>query len=122
MIPTLPFLFQENLLLIGNSLNAINEKTMKLKTITIKTKSWPSCFDQNQDESFSDRPYQQFLNVELPHLLQKKGRRYYGPQPSTWKQYSRVNDKGFNNDILHLSHPRKNDLHLGLEDGMWIKF
>jgi hypothetical protein len=31
MTPTLPFLFYENLLLIGNSLMAINEKSMKLK-------------------------------------------------------------------------------------------
>jgi hypothetical protein len=45
MIPKLPFVFSENLLLIGNSLNAINEKKYEIKTITIKTKSWPSCFD-----------------------------------------------------------------------------
>jgi hypothetical protein len=30
--------------------------------------------------------------------------------------------KGFNKDILHLSHPRKDCLYLGLEDGLWIKF
>jgi hypothetical protein len=44
MIPTLPLLFYENLLLIGNSLNAINEKSMKLKQSQSKQRVGPLVF------------------------------------------------------------------------------